>query len=393
MKKISVLMATAFVDMIGFAIVFPILPFYALRFDAPEWMIGPLLASFSVMQLIASPLWGRFSDKFGRRPAIILGLCTSAIAFLIFGFAVNLLMLFATRLVQGIGGGTTGVAQAYVGDSIDPKDRAKALGWLSAATSAGVMMGPAIGSYAFRLGPQYPGLIASGLCLLNVIFAWFWLPESTPKKEEEDANSSAPPKERRAVKAMMLEVLFTPRGDVPRLIWIYTAGMLGFMSMAAILPLYLGARFGITEGNIGPFFVYTGFLSIVMRAVVLGKLVDLFGETRVMRAGALLLATGLFSLPLSTTILGTVAMMSFIPMGTALLFPNVSALVSHRAPRGELGQVMGVQQSFGGMARVLGPVWATLVFDRVGITAPFFVASGIVGLVTVLAFRVKHRDT
>ena len=128
MRRISVLMATAFVDMIGFAIVFPLLPYYALRFDADVWLIGWLIAAFSVVQLASAPLWGRFSDRYGRRPAILLGLLTSSFAFAVFSAADSILLLFISRLVQGIGGGTTAVLQAYVGDAIAPKDRAKALG-------------------------------------------------------------------------------------------------------------------------------------------------------------------------------------------------------------------------------------------------------------------------
>ena len=152
MKRIAVLMATAFVDMIGFAIVMPLLPFYARDFQAPYWMIGWLIAVFAVMQLISAPLWGRFSDRFGRRPAILLGLCVSVVAYAFFAFADSVAFLLITRLVQGVGGGTTPVLQAYVADSTAPRDRAKALGWLSAATSAGVMVGPVIGSFSFGFG-------------------------------------------------------------------------------------------------------------------------------------------------------------------------------------------------------------------------------------------------
>jgi len=392
MKRISVLMATAFVDMIGFAIVLPLLPLYALRFDVDVWLIGWLIAAFSVTQLASAPMWGRFSDRYGRRPAILLGLCTSAVAFVIFGFANSLTLLFATRLVQGIGGGTTGVLQAYVADATAPRDRSRAFGWLSAATAAGFMVGPAIASLSFwlGLGPEYPGLIAAGLCLVNIVFAWKWLPES-PRHEErnaEEEGAGAVPAVRRSVRAAMVEVLTEPRREVPRLIWIYAVGMLGFTSMTAVMTLFLASRFGVNERTIGPFFIYIGFLSILMRAIVLGRAVDRFGETRVMRAGAILLAIGLFAIPLPTFLVGTVIVMSLVPIGTALLFPNVSALVSFRTPNAELGQMLGVQQSFGGVARVIAPLWATAVF-QVGPSLPFFISAGVVALMTLLAFSVK----
>ena len=146
MKRISTLMAVAFVDMIGLMMVFPLLPLYALRLHAEPSTIGFLSAAFPVAQLAASPVWGRVSDRYGRRPVILVGLTASAVAYVIFGFADSLWLLFLSRFVQGLGGGTTGVAQAYVADTMPANERAKALGWLSAATSLGVIVGPALGS-------------------------------------------------------------------------------------------------------------------------------------------------------------------------------------------------------------------------------------------------------
>ena len=390
MKKISVLMATVFVDMLGFAIIFPLLPYYALRLDADPWMIGWIIASFSIAQLAAAPLWGRFSDHYGRRPALLIGLTASAIAYVVFGLATSLWMLFLSRVVQGVGGGTTGVAQAYIGDAFEPKDRAKALGWLSAATSAGVMIGPAIGSLSIGLGYAAPGLIAATLCITNIAFAWRWLPESYPgKKRTAEGGQDTMPT--RKIRTLMWEVLSRPYERMPRLIWIYSVGMLGFMSMAAVLALYLDARFGITEKTIGLFFLYIGALSVVMRAVVLGRLVDRFGETKVMRFGTVSLALGLALSPLQGSAVAFAAVSSLVPIGTACLFPSVSALVTRLAPKSELGQVLGVQQSFGGVARVFAPIWATAVFQGIGIATPFFVSAAVVGLVTFLALGVPIK--
>jgi len=177
-RRLAVLIAVNFVDMVGFMIVLPLLPFYALDLQATPELVGLLIAAFSIAQLIAAPFWGRVSDRYGRRPALLIGLTASAIAYVVFGFAESLWLLFLSRLVQGAGGGTTGVAQAYVADTMPPRERAKALGWLSAATSAGVAFGPVIGSFAAHLGKAAPGLIAAALCLVNVAFAWRWLPES-----------------------------------------------------------------------------------------------------------------------------------------------------------------------------------------------------------------------
>src|SRR6184192_3626272 len=152
MRRMAVLIAVAFVDMIGLMLVLPLLPLYAKDLHADPTTIGFLTASFPVAQLMASPVWGRVSDPYGRRPALLVGLSASAIAYAVFGFATSLWLLFVSRFIQGLGGGTTGVAQAYVADTMAPHERAKALGWLSAATSLGVVIGPVLGSFAARAG-------------------------------------------------------------------------------------------------------------------------------------------------------------------------------------------------------------------------------------------------
>lgn len=389
MKRISVLMATAFVDMLGVAMVFPLVPFYALRLKAEPWMIGWIIAAFSIAQLASSPLWGRVSDRYGRKPALMVGLGASSIAFVIFAFAGAWWILMLSRIVQGAGGGTTGVVQAYVGDAVEPKDRAKALGWISAATNAGVMIGPALGSLATNISTEAPGLIAALICLLNVYFAWRWLPESKPGKGGNAPRASIDAARMRSVREVVWDVIARPRGDVPRLVWIYAVGMLGFNAMNSVLALYLGYRFGVTEKTIGLFFLYIGALSLVMRAVVLGRVVDRLGETGVMRIGSLALVAGLALIPAPHIVWLFAVVIALIPIGTALLFPATSALVTHRAPKAELGQVLGVQQAFGGVARVTAPIVATAVFQGAGPTVPFFLASAIVAIASVLAFRIQ----
>jgi multidrug resistance protein len=159
-RKLWILMITAFIDMVGLLMVIPILPFYAKELGAGGLIVGMLVSSFAVAQLLSAPMWGRFSDAYGRRPALLVGLAASAIAYVIFGFAHSLALLFISRLVQGAGGGTVSVIQAYVADATEPQDRAKALGWLSAATNAGVAIGPVLGSISSQWGRSAPGLFA-----------------------------------------------------------------------------------------------------------------------------------------------------------------------------------------------------------------------------------------
>ncbi|MBA3658212.1 MAG: MFS transporter [Gemmatimonadales bacterium] len=382
-RRLSVLIAVNLVDMIGFMIVLPLLPFYALHLHATPETVGRLIASFSVAQLVAAPLWGRLSDRYGRRPALLIGLFASAMAYVVFGFADSIWLLFASRIVQGAGGGTTGVAQAYVADTVTPKDRARALGWLSAATAAGVMVGPALGSLAAHLGRAAPGLIAAALCVVNLGFAWGWLPES----RVSGVDAARP---RRPLWQPAWETLRHPLAPVARLIWIYAVGLFAFSAMTSVLALYLGAEFGLNERTIGYVFLYVGILGFVMRSLLLGPIVDRLGENRAMRLGTILLVLGLALYPLPPTLLLLALVIPLVPIGTALLFPATTSLMSRHSDPAELGTTMGVAQTFAGIARVFAPLAATSAFQRLGHGWPFYLAGMCVALVGVMTFRIGH---
>src|SRR3989454_8606412 len=166
-RRLLILIAVATVDLMGGAMVFPLILFYALNLPASPPVIGMIISSFFVAQLVSAPLWGRVSDRYGRRPALLVGLSASAAAFAVFGFANSVWLLFLCRIVQGLGGGTTGVLQAYIGDTVPPEHRARSLGWLSAGTNLGTMLGPVIGSFATYWGQEVPGVLAASLCLTN----------------------------------------------------------------------------------------------------------------------------------------------------------------------------------------------------------------------------------
>ncbi|MGH7508470.1 MAG: MFS transporter [Gemmatimonadales bacterium] len=382
LRRLAVLIGVNFVDMIGFMIVLPLLPFYALKLAASPETIGQLIASYSIAQLLVAPMWGRLSDRYGRRPAILIGLSASAAAYVVFGLADSVWLLFLSRVVQGAGGGTTGVAQAYVADTVVPGDRARALGWLSAATSAGVMVGPAIGSSAAHLGQAAPGLIAAALCLINVFFAWKWLPES--RKEPTSAIVSP----RKPIWHAAWMALRHPTSPVGRLLWIYGVGMIAFASMTSIMALYLGAEFGFDETTIGYVFLYVGVLSFVMRSLLLGPIVDRIGETWAMRIGTGLLVLGLVLYPFPRDLWTLALVIPLVPIGTALLFPATTSLMSRQSDPEELGTTLGVAQTFAGLARVMAPLLATTLFQRLGHGWPFYVAGGFVALVGVMAFQV-----
>ncbi|HET9454415.1 MAG TPA: MFS transporter [Gemmatimonadaceae bacterium] len=381
MGKLVVLMATAFMDMVGVLIVIPLLPFYAKELGSGGLVVGLLVSSFSVAQLLMAPVWGRFSDHYGRRPALMVGMTASAIAYIFFAFADNLWLLFLSRLVQGAGGGTVTVIQAYVADAVQPKERAKALGWLSAATNAGVAIGPLIGGAALAWGRPGPGLLASALTVVNIGFAWRFLVESRDMTEAAEHRKAKPTgRPRQAV----MRVVSHPNEPASRLIWIYAIAIGAFQGSTAILALFLAERFGVTEKTIGFFFAYIGVLSVLTRALLLGPLVDRFGEAKLSRAGLVLLALGLGSLPLlypaanpAFTYVPLALAVALIPLGTAFTFPCVTALLSRIVSSSERGLYMGVQQTFGGASRVAFPIIYGFLFDRM-IGLPFYLAAVLV---------------
>ncbi len=283
---------------------------------------------------------------------------------------------------SGGGGGTTGVVQAYVADTIPPQERAKALGWLSAATSAGVAFGPVIGSFAAHLGRAAPGLVAAGLCLLNIAFMWRWLPESRVR-------DTGPPRARRPIWHPAWTAIRHPGAPLSRLLWIYGIGMIAFSSQTSVLALYLGAEFGLNERSIGPIFTYVGILSFVMRSLLLGPIVDRLGELWTMRLGAMTLAIGLWLYPTPDSLWMFALVIPLVPIGTALLFPSTTSLMSRQSDPRELGTTMGVAQTFAGLARVAAPLLATTAFQRLGHGAPFYIAGGCVALAGVLAFQIQ----
>ena len=369
--KLFVLIITNFVDMVGLLMIIPLMPFYARDMGGGALVVAILMSAFTAAQLLSAPIWGRFSDRYGRRPALLVGLTAACIAYVVFAFATSIWLLLLSRIVQGAGGGTVGVIQAYVADSVEPDNRAKALGWLSAATNVGVAIGPAIGGAALAFGRSGPGLAAAALCLVNIFFAWRFLPESRDMTEVHD-------KKPRASRTVIAHV-FTHAGEpAPRLIWIYAIAMGAFSGLMAILALFLADRFGVGKDQIWVFYTYVGVISVVTRAGILGRMVDRYGEAQLSRIGLALLATGLATLPLAGGYFMLAIAVALIPLGTAFTFPCVTSMLSRVISSRERGLYMGVQQTFGGLARVIVPLWAGFSYDHLGRGVPFFTSAALV---------------
>jgi multidrug resistance protein len=376
--KLTVLMITAFVDMLGLAMVIPLLPFYATKLGASATIVGILIAAFSIAQLASAPLWGRFSDRYGRRPALLAGLIVSAVAYVIFAYASTLWLLLLSRVVQGLGGGTIGVVQAYVADASDPKDRAKSLGWLSAATSFGAVVGPAIGSVLIHWGRHAPGIASAIFCVLVSIFAGVYLRES----RDEAGTTEYEVVPQTGVGAIW-SVIAHPKEPAQRLIWIYTIAIGAFYGTAPTLPLLLANRLPITEANVGFFVMYLGGMGVFVRAGILGRMIEWLGEARLTRLGLVLLALGLALIAAVHSYLTLLMALTLMPLGTAFVFPCVTAMLSRVVPKKHRGLYMGVQHTFGGVSRVIFPLAAGVAMDHLGLGFPFVVA-GVLVLATLL---------
>jgi len=404
--KLFTLMATAFVDMVGLLMILPLLPFYVktlggsgvqfLGFHLGTGIInGFIVASFTVAQLVSAPMWGKFSDRVGRRPTLLIALGASAIAYLIFGFAHSLLLLFLSRIVQGAGGGTVGVIQAYVADSTAPEDRARALGWLSATTNLGVALGPVLGSFAIALGKHdllpgpgtlqmghaAPGILAAALCLLNMAFAARYLTES-----RNPADHVATDEPRKSSRQAIWRVMSRSSEPSSRLIWIYAIAIGAFQGSFSVLALFLNARFQVTEQTIGYFFMYVGSISVFTRVLLLGRMVDWLGEARLSRLGLILLAAGVLGMPLARNLWMLAIAVALIPLGTAFTFPCVTALLSRVIVPRERGLYMGMQQTYGGVARIIAPLFFGWCFDSLGVSSPYFFSSAFILATVFLGF-------
>ncbi|MFN2397456.1 MAG: MFS transporter [Gemmatimonadaceae bacterium] len=390
--RLSVLMFTAFIDMVGALMVIPLLPFYAEKLGANGFKIMVLVSVFSAMQLLTAPLWGRVSDRYGRKPALLIGLGASVIAYVVFAFAESYWLLLLSRIVQGAGGGTVGVIQAYVADAVEPKNRTRGLGWLSAATNAGVVLGPLLGSATTVMGPHAPGLFAAGLCALNIIFAFRFLTESHGVSARANAQRARTPLQ------AVGRVFFHPSDTSSRLIWIYSVAMGAFYGVHAILILFLNRQFGVTAATVGFFFAYLGGLSVLIRVFLLGPVVDRLGEARTSRLGGLLLAAGLATIPLmrpwewlpeGLSLLPLALAVGLLPLGTAFTFPSVTALLSRVVGEHERGLYMGVQQTYGGIARVIYPLYAGFAWDQFGFLVPFWTSAVLVASTMYMGYGLQ----
>ena len=372
-SPLVVIFTTVFIDLLGFGIVIPVLPLYAegTQFNATPRTVGLLFASYSVMQLIFSPVLGRLSDKYGRRPVLLISIIGTGIGFLILGFAKTLWMLFVGRILDGISGGNISTAQAYIADITTKEDRAKGMGLLGAAFGLGFIFGPAIGGILSHWGIHVPFLFAAGLCFANAILLYFTLPETvTP---DHPARISAA---RGRGFTQLINSLKQPR--LGFILTIYFLFIVAFSIMTTSFSLYTMFRFGYDAHHNGYLFAYVGIIAVIIQGVLIGRLVKRFGELWLVIVGALCFALSLFAVPfVGPNSGGLVALLiggGIFSLGNSLSTPALNSLASKSVGAAEQGGVLGVTQSVASLARAVGPSLAALLIHS---TSPEVGADGV----------------
>jgi DHA1 family tetracycline resistance protein-like MFS transporter len=362
-RPLLVIFLTIFVNLVGFGIIIPLLPFYARTFGASPITIGFLFASFSVAQLIASPLLGELSDRWGRRPVLILSLIGTAVSFAMLAVAQSLVMLFAARIVDGLSGGNITTARAYIADVTTEENRAKAYGLLGAAFGLGFIVGPALGAALSYISYTAPIWAAAIITLVATVLAWLWLPETVHRAH---AGTGSP---WRALRQL---------GDRPGLRRLLAIDFIYWMSFAVYqttFALFGARRFGFDATHTGYLFSAFGALGVIVQGGLVGPVVRVLGNQRTLTIGLVFTALGWGGSALTHDVPLFVALLVPGAIGIGLCNATLIALVSNVADRREQGRVQGAAGALESLGRTLGPIWGNALLQRIGEGAAYGTAA------------------
>lgn len=395
MKKyaLATIYLTVFLDILSFGIIIPLLPFYAQKFGANATTVGLLMSSTAITQFLFNPVWGRFSDKFGRRPVMLLTVLGSALAYTMFGFASSMLVLFVSRLLAGITGATIGVAQSYIADLTTKEDRSKVLGQLSAAFSLGFVFGPILSGFlanpnfykSMNLGflAEYsysiPGLLAGFLSFINFLMVYFFLTESNKSVKHEEKKNTA--FDWVAFKEVM------KNNEMMMLIGIQFINMVSMSNLFSTFALFLQQKFnyGIFESSM--MFAYFGICSTFIQGFLVGKLVKVVGEVKLLSIGAFFITVGMFMIPYMPNLTFLMIASTLVFFGNGAITPCLTSLITQRTHENQTGVTLGVSQSISSLARIFGPLWGGFIFQFAGYHYPYITAA-IFGLVSfIMSFK------
>ncbi|MEQ9592720.1 MAG: MFS transporter [Cyclobacteriaceae bacterium] len=391
MKKspIFVLFVTIFLDLLGFGIIIPILPIFIKELGAHDYQVGLIAAIYPVMNFMFSPFWGTLSDRYGRRPIILGSVLITALAYLVFANAQMLIIIFVSRMLSGIGSANISVAQAYIADVTAPSERAKSMGLIGAAFGLGFIFGPSIGGYLKSISSEgsvdLVGYVTAGLCLINFVLAYFMLPESLKEKKKEVKFNF------KVITGIINELKKPTIRELLLINFIFTVA---FMLMQISCSLMWKEVSKLTDAQIGYVFTFIGVVTAVVQGVLVGRLVKQFGENRLLIIGSVLMLIGMMILPF-------VAKEYFIPLellalalvalANGCLTPNISSLLSKFATPSEVGQTLGVNQSFGSLARAVGMSFSGVLYSF-NYNVPFLAGASFMIICAFLASSLMKKS-
>ena len=389
---------TVFIDLLGFGIVLPLLPVYSLIYHASKAEVGLLFGTFSAMQFLFAPMWGRLSDRIGRRPVLIGGLVGTALSYCVFGLSHSMVMLFVSRACAGFFGANISTAQAYIADVTTPENRAKGMGLVGAAFGLGFTFGPLLGGELTKVSVAAPGFAAAALSLSAALFGFFKLPE--PVRKDRVASRIF------GIVQIVRACSDARIGTLLLMSFLFITAFASFESMFTLFGiLEFPAAFHMPAGIVDPsledvlraapwagrYLCGIGIISAVIQGGLIRRLVPRFGETTLAMVGPFLLALSFLIVGLASSWLVVILGCLLMPFGFGISNPSLYGLISRASPQNEQGAYMGLNQSVASLARVAGPVIAGWLFQDYGARTPFFAAAGFLLLSTAIAFRYRLR--
>ena len=381
-----ILFLIVFIDLIGFGIIIPLLPFYGEFYLATPETVGLLMATYSFTQFLAAPFWGRLSDRIGRRPVLLVSLAGLAASYVLLGFADSLMVLFAARAIGGFMAGNISAAFAYIADITTPENRAKGMGMIGAAFGLGFIAGPAIGGILAGSDPvnadfQSPAFAAAALSMIALIMALFTLKESLSAEIRERLAAKTPKKRL----TMFREALERPY--IGLLLTLTFLSTFAFAGLESTFAMWSRRQFGWGPLQNGYLFAYVGLLSAIIQGGLVGRLARRFGEATLIIQGAIALAVGIFLIPFSNSLIMLLIAMTIAGYGFSVISPSLNSLISLQVGEDEQGGMMGVTRSASTMARFTGPAWAGFLFGTLGRDAPDYGGAIIMVVVALLGAR------
>ncbi len=381
-KRLFSIFLVVFIDLLGFSIILPLLPFYAETFGASATVVGLLVAIYAAGQMISAPLLGRLSDRYGRRPFLIISILGGAISFFILGLATNLTMLFIARLVAGLTAGNISVAQAYITDVTDAKNRSRGLGLIGAAFGLGFVIGPALGGLLSQWGYAVPAFLAAGIATLNLVVVFFWLPESlTEERKNEILLQKKPPISINSLLATLRKPIVGPL--------LHTRVFYGFAFalFQSVFALYGQYRFGLNAQNIGYLLTYVGVLSVITQGVLVGKISDRFPDHKIILFSTAIIGASFFAWAFAPNIIFLLVTLLPIAMAAGILNTIINTALTKAVPPVEFGGILGLSASLESATRVIAPSLGGFLLESLGTSAPGVLGGVILIWLSIYIFR------